>query len=166
MSIQGTLDEVKAMLEPYVNGFISGGRDFEGMFVQRHAPTVFLNDLRPPMLEETEEEYAQNIYPYILLRAPSGSVETDEIDAAENGITIIAVIGIHAPGEDMQGERDVCDLIDRIINAVQENPCTERCRLDTKVNWVVDEEDTHPYYHGAVTLTAYDRLVTRAEYDI
>ncbi len=166
MSIQGTLEEVKTVLENYVDGFISGGKDFEGMIVPRHAPTVFLNDLRPPMLEETEEEYEENIYPYVLLRAVSGSTESEGVDSGENAITIVCVIGVHAPGEDMQGERDVCALIDRLIAGVQENTYTEHCRIDPAVNWVVDEEDLHPFYYGAVTITAYDRMTTRAEYNI
>lgn len=166
MSIQGTLEEVKTVLENYVEGVISGGKDFEGAFVERHVPTVFLNDLRPPKLEETEEEYEENIYPYVLLRAASGSTESEGVDSGENAITIVCVIGVHAPGEDMQGERDVCALIDRVIAAVQENPYTAHCRIDRAVNWVVDEEELHPYYYGAVTITAYDRLTTQAEYNI
>ena len=41
MSIQGTLEEVKTVLENYVDGFISGGKDFEGMICRGTLPQSF-----------------------------------------------------------------------------------------------------------------------------
>lgn len=166
MSIQNTLDEMADHFRTHLSGYISGGYDFEGLPIPRRALSVYKNDLRRPAINETDDEYLANIYPFVLLRAPSGSTSSDGIDAVENAVSVVAVIGIHAPLPDMQGHADVCDLIDRIIAVAREHPYTAHCRIDPDVSWQLDEGETHPYYYGAVTLTAYDRLTTRAEYDI
>lgn len=166
MSIQGTLDELKDMLQPYLDSMVRDFIDRDGFAVSRKGPAVVTNDLRPPEADEEDEKYLESIYPFVLLRAPSGSTSTDGVDTAENAVNVIAVIGIHAPEEDMQGERDVADVIDRIIDAVRKNPYTKHCRISPDVSWQVDESETHPYYFGAVTLTAYDRLTTGDESNI
>lgn len=166
MSIQGALHELRDHLEQYVAGYAGTYRDYDGMHIRQHAPSVFVNGLRPPAADETEEEYLANIYPFILLRASAGQASQEGVDTAENEISVIAVIGVRYPGEDMQGAAEVEDLIDRIITCAAKQPYTAHTRISPDVRWQIDEGDTHPYYFGAATMTVYDRTATRDEYEI
>lgn len=166
MSIQGALHEMRDHLEQYVAGYAGTYRNYDGMHIRQHAPSVFVNGVRPPAADETEEEYLENIYPFVLLRASAGQSAQEGVDTAENEISVIAVIGVRYPGEDMQGAAEVADLIDRIITCVAKQPYTEHTRISPDVRWQIDEGDTHPYYFGAATLTVIDRTATHDEYNI
>lgn len=166
MSIQGALHELKDHLAQYVSGYAGTYQDYDGMHIRQHAPSVFVNGLRPPAADETEAEYMENIYPFILLRASAGQASQEGVDTAENEISVIAVIGVRYPGEDMQGAAEVADLIDRIITGAARQPYTPHCRISPDVRWQIDEDDTHPYYFGAATLTVIDRTATHDEYNI
>lgn len=166
MSIQGALHEMREHLEQYVAGYAGTYQDYDGMHIRQHAPSVFVNGLRPPAADETEEEYLENIYPFILLRASAGQASQEGVDTAENEISVIAVIGVRYPGEDMQGAAEVADLIDRIITGAARQPYTPHCRILPDVRWQIDEDDTHPYYFGAATLTVIDRTATHDKYNI
>lgn len=166
MSIQGALHEMRDHLEQYVAGYAGTYRNYDGMHIRQHAPSVFVNGVRPPAADETEEEYLENIYPFVLLRASAGQTAQEGVDTAENEISVIAVIGVRYPGEDMQGAAEVADLIDRIITCAAKQPYTAHTRISPDVRWQLDDDDTHPYYFGAATLTVYDRTATRDEYNI
>lgn len=166
MSIQGALHELKDHLAQYVSGYEGTYQDYDGMHIRQHAPSVFVNGLRPPAADETEEEYLENIYPFILLRASAGQTSQEGVDTAENEISVIAVIGVRYPGEDMQGAAEVADLIDRIITGAARQPYTPHCRILPDVRWQIDEDDTHPYFFGAATLTVIDRTATHDEINI
>lgn len=166
MSIHGALHELRDHLAQYVSGYAGTYTDYDGMHIRQHAPSVFVNGLRPPAADETEEEYLANIYPFILLRASAGQTSQEGVDTAENEISVIAVIGVRYPGEDMQGATEVADLIDRIITGAARQPYTPHCRILPDVRWQIDEDDTHPYYFGAATLTVIDRTATHDEINI
>lgn len=166
MSIQGALHEMRDHLAQYVEGYAGTYRDYDGMHIRQHAPSVFVNGVRPPAADETEEEYLENIYPFILLRASAGQAAQEGVDTAENEISVIAVIGVRYPGEDMQGAAEVADLIDRIITCAAKQPYTQHTRISPDVRWQIDEGDTHPYYFGAATLTVYDQTATHDEINI
>ena len=166
MSIQGALHELRDHLAQYVSGYAGTYQDYDGMHIRQHAPSVFVNGLRPPAADETEEEYLENIYPFILLRASAGQASQEGVDTAENEISVIAVIGVRYPGEDMQGAAEVADLIDRIITCAAKQPYTAHTRISPDVRWQIDEGDTHPYYFGAATMTVYDQTSTHDEINI
>ena len=166
MSIQGALHEMRDHLAQYVAGYAGTYRDYDDMHIRQHAPSVFVNGVRPPAADETEEEYLEKIYPFVLLRASAGQTSQEGVDTAENEISVIAVIGVRYPGEDMQGAAEVAELIDRIITGAERQPYTPHCRILPDVRWQIDEDDTHPYYFGAATLTVIDRTATHDEYNI
>lgn len=167
MSIESVLEEVKEYLEPYLHGMVDRDVDFEGLPVMRRTPNIFINNIRDPEINEDEDAYAQNIYPFVMLRAISGNASDGEGKNGENEIAVIAVIGVHDPGEDKQGIAGVHNIIDRIISAVMENPYTKTCTVDRNVSWMADDDDSvFPYFYGTATITVHNRLTTRAEYDI
>ena len=160
------LEEVREVISPYLTEGIFTAYDHEGYAKGRRTPRVYLHALRPPELNESDEEYLGSVYPFIVLKPTGGEASVNGVDSSWNGIRVTAVIGICAPGEDMQGNRDVSAIIDRILQAVGENPYTKHCRFSDEIDWQIDDEAEHPYYYGTVSLTVYDRLTTRAEYDI
>lgn len=167
MSIELALSELKTVLEPYLCGMIGRDLDFEELPTRRKTPNIFINDLRPPAINETEDEYERDVYPFVLLTAPTGTASMGEGESGENEIPVVAVIGVCDPVEDKQGIAGVHNIIDRIIAAVQENPHTTHCTLDRNLPWMADDDESvYPYYYGSVTITVRDRLTTPAEYDI
>lgn len=97
-----------------------------------------------------EDEY----FPYFIVRVQNGKVEDDDSPWT---VKVMVIIGIHDPGEDAQGHFSLMVAIDRITTRFsQEATLGKRGHMAFRclptMQWALQDEDTYPYYFGAVSL--------------
>lgn len=127
----------------------------------RRTIRVYSQDL--PIIEgmdETEDRTEEIPEPYIIVRTNEGNIP-DANSAQE--IDLILVICTYDQNPNRQGHRDVLHIIQEIYGRYAKNPLV-RIKPDSggaaggpwsikfPIKWVTQQDDTHPYYFGAMSL--------------
>ena len=111
-------------------------------------------------LDETEDRTEEIPEPYIIVRTNEGNIP-DANSAQE--IDLILVVCTYDRNPNRQGYRDVLHIIQEIYGRYAKNPLV-RIKADSggarggpwsvkyPIKWVTQQEDTHPYYFGAMSL--------------
>lgn len=100
-------------------------------------------------------------YPYCIVRLINGS--SNAVEDEENGIRVLLIFGI--VNQDMQnrGHEDILGIINRIILRLSENNVLKTFYQTGKIEWVLDDEDTYPYFFGGMDLTFAPAFIPRRE---
>ncbi len=93
-----------------------------------------------------EEEDKVDPYPYCIVRIMDGShLEADST------VTTNMEIGLYYNETDNQGHTRLLNVINRICHRFLANPVLDHRYLRIgKIEWALQEGDTHPYYYGGV----------------
>lgn len=132
---------------------------------------------RLPITQSDEDDPAQ-YFPYFIVRFDTGQTEDDE-DWWH--ITTSILLGVYDDGIREKGTGEETDkttaradgndsiliMIQRIIDRFTFDPALGAVyRADQKIDWAVGDDDTYPYYFGAVSITFSAPKIGRREYDV
>lgn len=103
--------------------------------------------------------------PYIIVRLGSG--EDDGSSDSSNMVSVIVIIGIWDDSMDMQGHRDVMNIIQKIYQRFHENSDLNRkAAYAGKFKWAIQEDldECYPYYFGACSMDFQIPAIRREDY--
>lgn len=100
---------------------------------------------------------ADPYFPYCIVRLISG--ETKEDDDYWH-VPVVFYFGTFDGRTDTQGDEAIQVMIQTIANRFSARPAIERTRYraNQEMNWVIQEEDTYPYFFGSLM---FDFLVPK-----
>ena len=102
-----------------------------------------------PILQADEDDPAQ-YFPYFIVRFDLGSTENDD-DPWH--VTANVILGVHETATE-NGHEHILVLIQRIVDRFVWDPWfAKKYRVDQKIQWAIQEDDTYPFFFGAVSLT-------------
>lgn len=127
------------------------GQFFENPDQQRVPLKVFKQHL--PIMDSSEEEAEADdlsLYPYILVKLQQGI--QDSWDSPLK-VSVDLVIGVFNENPDRKGYQDVIGILQRIQADFLSEPNMERqFGLSSPPNWMIHDEDLHPFYFGGMEL--------------
>ncbi len=102
-------------------------------------------------LPKQETEDADDPFPYIIVRVDSGGIATQ---ADPHKVAVILLIGTYDDGTDNQGHEAVLEILEKIQHHYEEKPLlAEQFVFTDPFNWVLQDEESYPYYFGAANLS-------------
>lgn len=138
MTLQNLQDEIKEMLMEVSKDIVWKNLDGDQTNLE-----IFKQNLPK---KETDED---DPFPYCIIRLIDGS--HNAINDSENKIRVLLIFGIHDNAEKNQGDI-MLNLINRIVIRLSENNVLKTFYQVGKIEWVIDDEDTYPYFFGGMTL--------------
>jgi len=132
----------------------ANGKEVEGIKGFAHALPIIQSD------DEDPEMYL----PYFIVRFDTGRTRDDD-DCWHVATNII--IAIH-DAELHGGHEYILTAIQRIVNRFAHDPQLKPYyRADQDIQWAMEDEDTYPYYFGAVSITfSAPKIGRKAVYDV
>ena len=151
---QGLIDEITEALKD-IKTVKASGEDAIGFTGYKQNLPVIVND------DETSDQF----FPYFIVRIIDGDRE------AEMGlryVSVAVIIGVHDDCPQNDGHETVMTAITRIINRFDWEPTLHGERMafrndDMGTKWALQDEDTYPYFFGAVELKFYTPIIGRRE---
>lgn len=127
---------------------------FEGKFFSgqtgRKELKVYEQDLPIPQENDSDTDTDAAAAPYIVVRLSDGVVKGDN-DPQEMNLSLI--ICAYDTGLTRQGWKDVANIKEDIVQRACAKPYFGGAFTILKpITWAFQEDDTHPYYFGAVNL--------------
>lgn len=117
----------------------------------RKALQVFKQDLPIPEDNDRDADTDEACAPYILVRMNSGQIKDD--DAAQT-VEFGLIICAFDTGRLREGFEDVENIKEDIVQRFCTKPYFGGAFTVLKpIAWALQQDDTHPYYFGAVNLT-------------
>ena len=112
---------------------------------------------------QSDDEDPEMFFPYFIVRFDNGETKDDD-DCWHIAVDI--VIGIH----DMAyhgGHEHILIAIQRIVDRFAWDPqLDKKYRADQDIKWADGEDDTYPYYFGAVAITfSTPKIGRKADYE-
>ncbi len=105
-------------------------------------------DLEPEQLEEQPPEDVPE--PYVIVRIPGGELPGQD---TRQQVELVLVICVYDPDPNRQGFRDALHIVNTILTHYGRNGIVgRRYEVQYPIQWVVPEEDTHPYYFAGMAL--------------
>jgi hypothetical protein len=113
-----------------------------------------------PIRSDDEED---DPFPYIIVRIDSGDMRA----GSAHLVKVRVIIGLFDDKNDTNGHKDVLNVIQKIYERFAKNPvlANKYVMQDSSENpftWVLQDEDTHPYYFGAIDIT-WETMAIRRE---
>lgn len=97
---------------------------------------------------KTDDE--EDPFPYIIVRIDSGGIDTQ---TDPHKVVVLLVIGIYDDDEQNNGHEAVLEIIERIQRHYEETPALKEFVFTDPFGWALQDEESYPYYYGAVNLT-------------
>jgi hypothetical protein len=108
---------------------------------------------------ESDEEPEQ--FPYVIVRIDTGKRPTDE---DPNDISILVLIGMFNDSLENNGHKDVLNIIDKIKERFEKNPLLDhRYTFHQPSDWALQDEESFPYFFGAMNLNFYTPAVQKED---
>jgi len=118
----------------------SDGADVAGAQGYKQSLPVFLSD----------EDDMDTVFPYYIVRMQNGKLTGDD---GPWTITVAVVFGIYDSDEETNGHEAILGMIQRVIDYFYTYPLLGNFRAQADgMEWQLQDEDTFPYYFGAVSL--------------
>ena len=100
-------------------------------------------------------------FPYIIVRLTEGSINDTE---SEQDVTTQLIIGTYDNSEDANGHKDTINIIQKIHERFFKNPVlAKKYIIQAPFKWVLQEEDTWPYYFGGIEVSWKTRSFERED---
>ena len=94
---------------------------------------------------------AEDPFPYVIVRIDGGGIENQ---TDPHKVAVILVIGIYDDNPANQGHKAVLEIIERIQPHYEGTPLLAgQFVFDDPFNWVLQDEQSWPYFYGACNLT-------------
>lgn len=121
---------------------------------------VHLNIFEQNLPQKSDKD--QDLFPFVIVKLLEGEQKGEQDEQDENITTVGFVIGTFDDDNQNQGYRDVTQIINKIEEVLKKEPVINRqFTLKYPLKWRILEEETAPYYYGAVEtnwkMPAYDR---------
>ena len=157
MTFRDLQDDLIAELESVLKDIVTTNANDEqvsGLKGYAHALPIVQSD------DEDPEMY----FPYFIVRFDNGRTRDDD-DCWH--VAVDVVLGVH----DMAthgGHEHILTCIQRIVDRFAWDPqLNKKYRADQDIQWAVGEDDTYPYYFGAVAITfSTPKIGRKADYDV
>lgn len=117
----------------------------------------------PEQLENglVQEVTARDPFPYIIVRIDDG--EYKDVDSAHM-VNVSLLFGVCEPSYDKQGHKDILNMIDDVYERFAKMPVLNgRYTIQYPITWVLQEEASHPYYFGGMSLIFEAAAVRRED---
>lgn len=87
-------------------------------------------------------------YPYCIVKLQEG----DHSEISEPGSSqVMFIFGMYDEEDNFSGYKDVAKALNRLVNDLERNPViNKQFQLQLPIRWAIHDEDTYPYYFGAV----------------
>lgn len=133
--------DLQAGLKTRIQAAFSGTL-FNSLSGERVPLTVFEQNL--PQKSKDDISY----FPFVIVKLLDGEKKTEQ---SEHLTSVGFVIGVFDEDNENQGYRDVTMIINRIIENISKNPqINGQFDLQFPLKWHIHDEETDPYYWGAV----------------
>lgn len=98
---------------------------------------------------ETDED--EDPVPYIIVRLHNG--EDEGAKHSNNKVVVVLIIATYDHGLDVQGYRDVMNIIDKIYARFEKEPLLKDAGVfDGEFHWALQEDAYYPYFFGSCSL--------------
>ncbi len=113
-----------------------------------------------PLHEDDNEE--DDPYPYIIVKIDSGNMKGD----SAHDVRVRLVIGIFDDNINRNGHKDILNVIQKIYERFSKDPVLAgkyvmKENNENPFSWALQEDDTYPYYFGAIEMTWETRAIRR-----
>lgn len=130
---------------------------------------------RLPLTQSAEDDPAQ-FFPYFIVRIDNGKTADDD-DCWHVAVNILLGVyesDVSSMAEESApltivpaGHEQILIMIQRIVNRFVNDPGLVRMyRADQDIDWAVGDDDTYPFYFGAVGITFSVPKLGRRKYDV
>lgn len=120
---------------------------------------VYKQDLPVPQENDVDADTDAAAAPYIVVKMNGGQIETDD---SPQTMEISLIICTYDAGYDRQGWLDVANIKEDIVQRVCTKPYFGGIfTIPKPVTWAMQDDDTSPYYFGAVTFNATAPALTQ-----
>ena len=108
----------------------------------------------PDLEEDPVETEEDDRFPYVIVRLSQGNVKNPD---EPQTVDVMFIIGVYDPDENHRGQDGVLNIIQRIYERYAKNPIVHGRKA--KINftgeqmlfhWVLQDDDTWPYFFGAI----------------
>lgn len=102
-------------------------------------------------LPKRESEDDDDPFPYIIVRLSEGQIvsQTDGYD-----VDTLLLLGAYDDSPENNGHRAIIEMIEKIQKRYEETPCLAgKYVLQDPVAWALQDEESWPYFFGAMNLT-------------
>lgn len=106
-----------------------------------------------PITKTTDDDDGPDgvLTPYGIVRLMDGKVETWEGPQTE---TVVLVFCVYDDDLNRSGARDILGIKEKVLTELRERPYIGGVfETVPPIEWAVSDEDTHPYYYGAMSFT-------------
>lgn len=147
-------DELVGEMSRILDGYTYKTPNGERVPINVFAQNVPMND--------TDDE--DDPVPYIIVRLSGG--EDDGTRDSFNTVSIVVIVGIWDDALEVQGHRDVMNIIQKIYQRFHENPDLNRSAAYAgDFRWAIQEDDAcYPYSFGACHMKFRIAAVRREDY--
>lgn len=108
----------------------------------------------PELYFDSAENTEDDAFPYVIVRLSQGNVKNPDEPQL---VTVNFIIGVYDPDERHRGHDGVMNIISRIYERYAKNPIVHGSKAKIHFDgeqllfhWVLQDDDTWPYYFGAV----------------
>ena len=138
-------DAMVEMLEELFEGKKYSGQD------GKKALKIFKQDLPIPEDTDADVDTNQSPAPYIVVCMNGGTIQEEDKPQV---IDMSLVICAYDSGPEREAYRDVANIKEDIVQRVCAKPYFGGTFTILKpIAWAMQEDDTHPYYYAAITLS-------------
>lgn len=118
---------------------------------------------RLPIIQ-SDDEGPDQYFPFFIVRIDNGRTRDDD-DCWH--IVVDVIIGIHDSAY-YAGHEHLLVVIQRIVDRFSWDPqLAHMYRADQDIQWTVAEDDTYPFYYGAVEISfSTPKIGRKADYDV
>lgn len=107
------------------------------------------------------EEDQSQFFPYFIVRIEEGNTPTDD-EPWLVGTTVL--FGICDYDKETNGHRTILEMITKITNRFLERPLLDsKFRANQNVSFALQDEDTYPFYFGAIDIKFYVPKIGRSD---
>jgi len=115
---------------------------------EQHLPIPKRNE--NPHDEFAEEDDSSSNYPAIIVQLFEGIQEQWD---SKQIVTVNIIVGVHDDSESRAGYKDVTAILRKIhMDLAKNRQMKKQYSLPVPPRWKIHDEDTHPYYFGAMLL--------------
>lgn len=105
---------------------------------------VFIQDLPEP----TEED--ESLHPSVVIKISEG--EYDFVEGSK--VPVLLIITTYDLDEKLRGYENAMTIMNKLIADFSKCPLvSSKYRVDSKISWLIPDEDLHPYHYAAVQLS-------------
>ncbi len=111
-----------------------------------------------PFINSDEEE---DPFPYIIVRISEGIINDIE---SQQEVTTQLIIGTYDDSKEANGHKDTLNIIQKIHERFfKNNVLANKYIMQTPFKWVLQEEDTNPYYFGGIEVSWETRTIEKED---